>query len=140
MCKKGRRAAKAEAVLRQAGFTHVCNIGGITVEPLRSMLGGLRREGEPTPLEYARFGLSQSAVCYGRWLASRGGPPNFNALIGAYRHAYGAEMNYRDAGVEGGDHDGWGWRRAGELRQSHARELERVMGRCPTPHGPVPPA
>jgi phage shock protein E len=41
MCKLGRRAEKAVQILRAAGFTRAQNIGGIDVEPLRSLLGGL---------------------------------------------------------------------------------------------------
>jgi rhodanese-related sulfurtransferase len=43
MCKRGRRAERAVQILRAAGFTRVTNIGGTEVEPLRTVLGGLRR-------------------------------------------------------------------------------------------------
>lgn len=40
-CRLGRRAERAAAILRRFGFSHVCNIGGIDAEPLRSMTRGL---------------------------------------------------------------------------------------------------
>ncbi len=127
MCRLGRRAERAAALLRDAGFSRVCNIGGVDVEPLRSMLGGVHRQGRPTALQWALYGVRHSALCYDLWRGSlRLGPPNYDALVGAYRHAYGAELNFLDAGVEHG-RDGWGWRRAGELRRVRAAELERVM-------------
>jgi len=42
MCKRGIRAERAVGILRGAGFRRPQNIGGIEVEPLRSILGGMR--------------------------------------------------------------------------------------------------
>lgn len=53
MCKKGRRAERAAQVLQAAGFTRAVNIGGIEVEPLRTLLGGLRRPVRPTLRSWA---------------------------------------------------------------------------------------
>lgn len=126
MCRLGRRAERGVQILRRRGFRRACNIGGIEVEPLRSMLAGL--EAGNSSLDWARHGVAESARCYARWADSiRRGPPDYNALLGAYRHAYGAELNYRDAGIEAGP-DGWGWRRAGELRRQHAATLQTLLG------------
>jgi len=38
MCKLGRRAERAKRILERGGFNRVCNIGGIDVEPLASMI------------------------------------------------------------------------------------------------------
>lgn len=132
MCRRGIRAQRGTEILRRHGFTDVHNIGGIEVEPLASMLGGIRRPGERSALEWAYYGLAEEQRCYARWAASlqRGHAPDYNALVGAYRHAYGAEVNFLDANVARGA-DGWGSEAAGELRRRRAQELERYLGRCP---------
>lgn len=125
MCRLGRRAERATRLLESRGFSQVCNIGGIDVEPLRSMLGGIRRPGRPTQLDWAWYGLRESAACYDRWLRSlrRGGPPDYAALLAAYQHAYGAELNFRDLGI-----DDTGRRRAAELRQARLAEVLAHLG------------
>jgi rhodanese-related sulfurtransferase len=121
MCRLGRRAERGVAILRHAGFTNVCNIGGLEVEPLRSMTHGLVGNAERTPQQWGEYGLDHHQRCYQRWLHSLyAGPPDYNALVGAYRHAYGAEMNLRDAADDR-------WQAAQHLRRRMATQLEAAM-------------
>ena len=108
-CKRGIRAEKATRMLQQSGFPRVCNIGGIEVEPLRSIYQALQATNHD-PVRWARYGEEQYAVCRRRWLES--GDPD--ALIGMYRHAYGAELNWLDARTNGsaGSAHYWGQKRA----------------------------
>ena len=53
MCKRGRRAEQGVEILRRAGFQRPQNIGGTEVEPLRSLLGGLRRRERPSLRSWA---------------------------------------------------------------------------------------
>jgi len=51
--------------------------------------------------KWAQYNIGEFEKCERRWTKSlKGRQPDFNALVGMYRHTYGAEINFADAGDE----------------------------------------
>lgn len=75
-----------------------------------------------TPIEWALINVEEYDRCLQIWEKSlEGRTPNYNALIGAYKHLYGAEINFLDA------KDGQSAREASILRKHMAKVLEKIM-------------
>lgn len=112
-CRLGRRAEAAVRYLRSIGFRRVCNIGGTDVDPLRAIF---RACSAPiTSRGWAEHGERHFMICRSRWLASQ--RTDGRALLGMYRHAYGAELNWLDAGAKAAAE------RWGQVREAVASEL-----------------
>ena len=93
-CRLGRRAAQAVEFLRGVGFRNACNLGGVEVEPLASWMAAMQRPASESSIRWARYGEQKFRECSRRWRESQ----DPDALLGMYRHAYGAELNFLDAG------------------------------------------
>ena len=79
-----------------------------------------------TPQEWAEYNLREYDRCLSIWqesIHSRSGP-NYNALLGAYKHLYGAEINFLDAKNSRGARD------SAEERQRFAKIIEKIMQCC----------
>jgi len=78
-----------------------------------------------SPIEWAHFNVREYERCLSIWEKSLDkSKPDYNALVGAYKHLYGAEINFLDA------KDRAGAKRAGNLRKKFARVIEKMMGSC----------
>jgi rhodanese-related sulfurtransferase len=93
-CRLGRRAAQAVEFLRGVGFRNVCNLGGVEVEPVQSWMAAMQRPASQSSVRWAQYGEQKFRECSHRWQVSQ----DPDALLGMYRHAYGAELNFLDAG------------------------------------------
>ena len=81
-----------------------------------------------TSQEWADFNISEYDRCLSIWHSSVGSRRglNYNALLGAYKHLYGAEINFLDSG------DLRNAEAAAKQRDKFASILERIMGSCPS--------
>jgi hypothetical protein len=71
---------------------------------------------------WAEYGERQYLSCLDRWIRSlEAGKPDLNAMMGCYRHAYGAEINYKDAG------DTSKYRQARDLRKFWTEFVESAL-------------
>lgn len=80
---------------------------------------------EKSSLEWAIFNLKEFEKCLGIWERSISrSNPDFDAVLGAYRHLYGAEINFKDAG------DRQGFIEVEKLRKRLAKIIVKMMKAC----------
>jgi len=78
-----------------------------------------------SPAEWAIINVQEYERCLDKWERSLShSRPDYNALLGAYKHLYGAEINFLDA------KDKTQARRAATLRKRMAKTIEKIMACC----------
>lgn len=78
--------------------------------------------GGKTPEQWAYHNIEEFERCRDRWERSlQGARPDYNALVGAYKHLYGAEINFLDANMKSQAKE------AGRLRKKMSKVLEKMM-------------
>lgn len=78
--------------------------------------------GGKTSAQWASYNISEFERCRDTWEESlQRARPDYNALIGIYRHLYGAEINFLDAGMKPQAKE------AGRLRRKVSQVMEKVM-------------
>lgn len=78
--------------------------------------------GGKTSAQWAAYNISEFYRCRDTWEKSlQHARPDYNALLGIYKHLYGAEINFLDAGMKSQAKE------AGRLRKKTSHVLEKMM-------------